>query len=189
MYVSASQEAGTSMNFIVRTAGDSESLLPALRQAVWSVDAEAPISRVASLPSLIRASTRDQRFRAVLIVVFAVCATLLAGAGVFGVTARSVAQRTKEMGIRKAMGARSGALVLLALAGTARVGLVGIGLGLVGAAMASRFLTQFLYQVQPWDPATYLGTAGGLLLLSLAASLYPALRAGRVPPMEVLREE
>jgi putative ABC transport system permease protein len=189
MYIPFSREAGTAVNFIVRTAGDAETLLPALRGAVWAVDGEAPISRVATLPSLIRASTTSERFRAVLIVVFAAFATLLAGAGVFGVTARSVAQRTKEMGIRKALGARPGSLVQLALSGTARVGLLGVGAGLVGAALASRLLTQFLYQVEPWDTLIYLGAGGGLLLLSLAASLLPALRAGSVPPMEVLREE
>jgi putative ABC transport system permease protein len=189
IYVPLNQEAGTSINFVVRSGSNPEALFPALRQAVWNVDAETPISRVATLPSLIRDSTRNERFRAVLIVVFAVCATLLAGTGVFGVTARHVAQRSREMGIRKAMGAEPWKLVRLALSGTARVGLVGVGLGLLGAAMASRLLTRFLFQVEPWDPATYLGAAGGLLLMSLIASLLPALRAGRVLPMEVLREE
>jgi putative ABC transport system permease protein len=189
MYVPFARGAGTSINFVVRTAGDPEALLPAFRRAIWAVDGEAPISRVATLPALVRDSSRNERFRATIIVAFALCATLLAGAGVFGVTARGVSRRTREMGIRNAMGAAPSTLVRLALAGTFRVGLMGVGLGLVGAAFVSRLLTRFLFQVEPWDPAIYLGTSSALLAFSLLASLLPALRAGRVPPMDVLREE
>ena len=127
--------------------------------------------------------------RAMLMVVFAVCATLLAGAGVFGVTARNVAMRTKEMGIRQAMGARPGRLVWMALFDTARVGIVGVGLGLVGAFWASRLLNQFLFGIEPRDLLTFVAAAGSLLALSLGASYLPARRAGRVAPMEVLRED
>jgi putative ABC transport system permease protein len=189
LYVPFATAAGTAINFLVRTAGDPRALFPALRQAVWEVDAETPISRVATVRSLIRASTQDERFRSVLILVFAACATLLAGAGVFGVTARAAAQRTREMGIRKALGARPGSLVQLSLSGTVRVALAGVALGLLTAVFASQLLTRFLFQVEPWEPGVYLGTGGGLLVLSLAASMIPAFRAGRVPPMEALREE
>jgi putative ABC transport system permease protein len=189
LYVPFATAAGTAINFLVRTAGDPRALFPALRQAVWEVDAETPISRVATVRSLIRASTQEERFRSVLILVFAACATLLAGAGVFGVTARAAAQRTREMGIRKALGARPGSLVQLSLSGTVRVALAGVALGLLTAVFASQLLTRFLFQVEPWEPGVYLGTGGGLLVLSLAASMIPAFRAGRVPPMEALREE
>lgn len=189
MYVPFLRQAGTSINFVVRAGGDPETLFAPVRGAVWSVDSDAPISRVSTLPDLILDSARDERFRAVLMVVFAMCATILAGAGVFGVTARSVAQRTKEMGIRKALGAEPGSLVLLALSGTLQVGLVGVSLGLVGAYWSSRLLTQFLFGIEAWDPATYLSVAAALLGLSAIASYLPSRRAGLVPPMEVLREE
>jgi len=189
LYVPFLWEAGTSINFVVSTSGDPEPLFPAFRQAVWEIDPEAPISRVATLPSLIRDSARSERFRAILMGVFALCAALLAGAGIFGVTARSVSQRTKEMGIRKALGAMPGSLVRLTLSGTARVGLVGVGLGLPAALLASRLLSRFLFGVEAWDPPTYAAAAGGLLLLSLFASYLPARRAGNVPPMDALREE
>jgi len=188
MYVPA-REVGTSMNFVVRTSAEADALFPALRQAVWSIDSQAPISRVATLSSLIADSTRSQRFRSFIISLFALFATVLAGAGVFGVTARSVAQRAREMGIRKAVGAGSGSLMRLALLGTLRAGLIGVGVGLLGAALTSRLLTRFLFQVDPWDPVVFCGAGGGLLLLSLAASLFPAIRAASVHPVEVLRED
>lgn len=189
MYLPFHREAGTSINFLVRTDMDPEALFPSIREAIWSVDGETPISRVATLPSLIRNSARDERFRAILMVVFALCAALLAGAGVFGVTSRSVAQRSKEMGIRKALGAQPAGLVKLALSGALRAGLVGVAMGLLGAFWASRLLARYLFELQPWDPPIYAAVAGALLALALAASYIPARRAGRVPPMEVLREE
>jgi len=189
LYVPFLLESASSINFIVRTTGDPSTLFPALRRAVWEVDPEAPISRLATLSSLIHDSARGESFRTLLILVFAGCATLLAGAGVFGVTTRSVAQRIREMGIRKALGATPGGLVRLALSGTARTGLLGIGAGLLGALWTTRLLGRFLFGVEPWDPLTYSFVAGALLLLSLLASYLPARRAGQVPPMEVLREE
>jgi putative ABC transport system permease protein len=189
LYIPFLREAGTSINFVVRSSGDPVPLFQAFRQAVWEIDSEAPISRVATLPSLIRDSARTEWFRALLMGAFALCAAVLAGAGVFGVTARNVAQRTKEMGIRKALGARPGSLVGLALSGTARVGLAGVGLGVPAALLAGRLLSGFLFGVEAWDPPTYTAAAGGLLLLSLFASYLPARRAGNVPPSEVLRQE
>ena len=100
-----------------------------------------------------------------------------------------MAQRTKEMGIRKALGAEPGSLVLLALSGALQVGLVGVGLGLLGAFWASRLLSQFLFGIEAWDLGTYLAMAAALLGLSAIASYFPARWAGRVSPMEVLREE
>jgi len=189
LYVPFLRDAGTSLNFLVRADAEPEVLFPNLRQAIWSIDPDAPISRVATLPSLIKNSARDERFRAVLMVVFAVCAALLAGAGVFGVTSRSVGQRTKEMGIRKALGARPEGLVKLALAGTVKAGVIGVVLGLLGAFWTSRLLAQFLFGIEPWDPLTYGAVAAILLALALAASYFPARRAGLVAPMDVLREE
>jgi putative ABC transport system permease protein len=189
MYVPFLWNAGTSINFVVRAEENPEALFAPLRQAVWSVASEAPISRVVTLPELVSNSARAERFRTVLMVVFAVCATLLAGAGVFSVTSRSVAQRAKELGIRKALGAEPGGLVLLALTGTLQVGLVGVGLGLLGAFWTSRFLGQFLFGIKTWDLVTYLVMAAALLGLSVLASYLPARQAGRISPMEVLRED
>jgi predicted permease len=189
LYLPFNREPGTSMNFLVRTTGNPEAMFGAIRQAIQSVDPEIPITRTTSLSSLISASARNDRFRATLLAVLAACAVLLACTGVFGVTARAVAQRQKELGIRKALGARSVGLVRMSLVRTARSGIVGVTAGLGIAFYLSGFLRDFLFQVQPWDPMTY-GLAGAVLMaITLAAALIPAQRAGRVDPAEVLREE
>lgn len=189
LYVPFLRQPGSTINFLVRTPVDPEAIMGSLRQAIRSVDSEMPITRTATLTSLIDASARNERFRAVLMAVFAACAALLACAGVFGVSARAVAQRQKELGIRKALGARSGGLVQLGLAGAARAGTIGVVGGLVIAYFSSGFLRNFLFQIQPWDPVTY-GAVGALLMGTMVvAALIPAMRAARVDPMEVLREE
>ena len=121
--------------------------------------------------------------------VFGVSAALLAGAGVFGVTARGVAHRSREMGIRMALGAPGGGLVRMVLGGSLVTGAVGIGLGLVAALGASRLLAQYLFGIESWDPLTYGAVASAAVILSVAASYVPARRASQVAPMEVLKEE
>jgi ABC-type antimicrobial peptide transport system permease subunit len=134
-------------------------------------------------------SERDERFRTVLMMLFGTCAACLAGAGVFGVTARGVSLRSREMGIRMALGAWGNGLVRMVLARNLTTGMVGICLGLAGALGASRLLTQYLFGIERWDPLTYGAVALATGALNLAASYVPARRAGRFMPMEVLREE
>jgi len=189
VYIPLPQADGSGLSFVVRTRGDSEALLDQLRQPIWSVDADAPISRVATVASLMAVSARDERFRTLLMMVFGVCAAFLAGAGVYGVTARGVTRRAREMGIRMALGARGGNLVRMILLRDLAGGVVGIALGLLGAYATSRLLAGYLFGVEGWDPPTYGAVATGALLLSLAASLIPARRASSITPMEVLREE
>lgn len=177
------------VNFLVRTAGPSDALFADLKQAVWSVDPEAPITRIDALDSLVTASARGERFRALLILAFSISAILLAAAGVFGVTARSVLQRRREMGIRRALGADSGLLLRLGLVGTLSAGAMGVAIGLVVALLSSRLLQSFLFGVQPWDPASYVVSAIGLLAMATVAAWLPARRAAQVEPMDVLREE
>ena len=189
LYVPLAQGSTSTLSFAVRTADEPGSILSQFRTAVWSVDADAPIRRTASVRSLMAGSARDERFRTVLMMVFGACAALLAGAGVYGVTARGVSRRAQEMGIRMALGARGGSLVRMVLVRGLTSGVVGTGLGLLGALAASRLLTQYLFGVEGWDPVTYGTVAGATLLLSLAASFIPAHRASAITPMRVLREE
>jgi predicted permease len=189
LYLPVFRGVGSSINFLVRTTGTPEALYGMIRQAIHSVDGEIPITRTGTVTSLILASARDARFRAMLLAVFAVCASLLAGAGVFGVTSRAVAQRQKELGVRKALGAGAGGLVRLSLLGAARPSVLGVAAGLVITFFSSGFLRSFLFEVQPWDPATYGLVAGLLMAIVLLAALFPARKAGRVEPMKVLREE
>jgi predicted permease len=189
LYLPFLREPGTSINFLVRTIGNPEPIFGSLRHAIRSVDSEIPITRTATVTSLITASAKNDRFRATLMAVFALCAALLACAGVFGITARTVAQRQKELGIRKALGARPGGLVQMSLTGAAKAGGFGVAAGLVIAFFSSGLLKNFLFQIQPWDPMTY-GVVGALLMATtVVAALIPARRASRVDPMEVLREE
>jgi len=120
---------------------------------------------------------------------FAAIAGILAAVGVFGTTARSVAQRAREMGIRSALGARSGRLVGLAVQGSLTSALLGLALGLVVALWASHLLSGFLFGIEPRDPATFASVTALLLAVCLVASYLPASRATRVDPIEVLRAE
>jgi predicted permease len=183
------QEPSSSISFIVRTAMPPEALFGELREAIWSVDREIPVPTVATLADLQIGTTREARFRTFLLMIFAACAAVLAGTGIFGITARVVARRAREMAIRKALGAESKGLTRIALRETVRAGLLGIGGGFVAALVIGRFLTGFLFGVESWDPPTFLSAAGLLFGLSLAASYLPARRAGSVAPMEILREE
>jgi len=189
MYVPLALEPRANLTFVVRSEFDPTSLLPPLRRAIWAVDADAPVTNASSLQSLITNSVRSERFRAVLMVVFGLCAAVLAGAGVFGVTARGVAFRKREMGIRLALGAQGHELVRLALGRTLKAGAFGVVLGLVGALWVCRLLARFLFGVETWDPTTYTIAAGSLLALSLVASYLPARRAARIDPVRVLRQE
>jgi putative ABC transport system permease protein len=189
MYVPFVSHPRPNITFAVRTEVDPEVVQGQLRGAVWAVDGDAPVTRVSTLDSLILRSARNERFRTVLMVVFGVCATALAGAGVFGVTARSVALRMHELGIRLAVGARGAELVRLSVGRTLMAGCVGIAAGLLAALWISRALSRFLFGVESWDPATYAFAVSTLFVLSLFASIVPALRAARVDPVQVLREE
>ena len=189
LYMSFLQEPSSAISFVVRTTVDAEPLLPAFREAVWSVDEGIPAPTVSTLSSLRHESTRDERFRTTLLLIFAVAATVLSVTGVFGITARAVARRRREFAIRKSLGAELPGLVKTAVGSTASAGLVGIGLGLAGALAAGRLLTGFLFGVSSWDPLTLGTVAIGLLLLCLVAGFVPARQAGTVAPMEILREE
>ena len=189
LYVPNALDPMRSLSLVVRSGGDPTQLFAQLRQAVWSVDADAPITSTESLISLIDRSARAERFRTTLIMVFAACASLLAGAGVFGVTARSVARQRRELGIRLALGAPGGQLVVLALGGTLKFGAIGVAVGLLGALWVSRLFARFLFGVESWDPVTYGAAAAALLGLSILASYLPARRALTVDPVEALRTQ
>ena len=189
MYVPLALDPWLSLTFVVRCEIDPTEILPQLRSAIWSVDSDTPITRVSSVESLIASSARDERFRTVLMMVFGFCAAALAGAGVFGVTARSVTFRRREMGIRMAMGAKNSELVRLALGRTCMAGLTGLGLGLVGALWISQLFDRFLFGIESWDPATYSLSAILLLGLGILASYLPARRATKIDPVEVMKAE
>jgi putative ABC transport system permease protein len=176
---------------VVRGAGDQ--IHPALPEAIAGVisglDADLPTQGARPLASLVADTYARQRFAMTLFVVFSAVALLLAGIGIYGVMAYAVSQRTREIGIRMALGAHAPVVLRLVMAGGAR--LIGLGLliGVVGALVFTRFLTALLFQVGAHDPLTYVGTALLLAAVALLACWLPARRASRVDPMIALRSE
>jgi predicted permease len=174
---------------VVRAQSDAAALTPSVKRAVWSVDARLPIVRAATMESLVARSEAQRSFALMVLQAFALFALLLAGIGLYGVLAESVGERTRELGVRAALGAsRSDNLALVVREGIALTGL-GIAFGLLGAAAASEFLDTLLYGVTRLDPLTYLGVASVLLAIAALACGAPALRAMRVDPAVTLRTE
>jgi putative ABC transport system permease protein len=189
VYLPLAQAPRRDLSFVVRTEVDAAHVVPLLREAVWSVDPDIPVTEAATMASSIVFSTGNERYRTFLTLVFGAVAVLLAAVGVFGVTARNVAQRVREIAIRMALGAREKGLVGVFLRRSLVVGLAGIAAGVVAAAWASRLLSHLLFGVEAGDLLTYGAVASLLLLVCLAAGTIPAMRAARVEPMKVLREE
>jgi putative ABC transport system permease protein len=177
------------VSLVARTSGAPEDLVAQMRAAIWAVSPQLSLSQQTTMTNLVQISTGDERYRTMLVSVFGALATLLAAAGVFGVTAHSVSKRAREMGIRMALGAQSGRLVRGMVFETMLPGVVGIGAGFLGALVVSRLLTCYLFGIEAWDPPTFCGVIILLGCLSIGAAVLPASRVGRVDPMRVLREE
>jgi len=144
---------------------------------------------IATMQTLIDASTAEPRFQTRLLGGFSLLALLLAAVGTYGVLAYSVSQRTHEIGIRMALGAERRDVLRLVLRRTLALAGIGVGIGSVGALMVTRVLQKFLFEVKPNDPATFIAVAALLAGVALAAGWVPAWRATRVDPVEALRYE
>ena len=172
---------------VVRTAGSPQAFVEPIRRAILAVEPELPIANPQSLEKLVAASVAQRRLVLAVLGFFAASALLLAGIGLYGVVACTVAQRTREIGIRMAIGAPRRAVLGLFLRQGARLTGLGIVLGLLGAIALTRLLGSQLYGVEPTDPATFAAVAGVLLIVALSASFLPARRAAAVDPMTALR--
>ena len=181
--------APLSLRIAVRGQGDSAGLAAGVRAAVWSLDRQLALGSVRTMDEVISRSTASRRFSLVLLAAFAALALLLAAIGIYAVLAYSVARRTHEIGVRMALGARSGDVVRLVLGQGLRVTAIGIVFGVAGALGLTRFLQSLLYEVQPTDPPTFIGALLLLVSVSVAASYLPVRRAVRVDPMVALRNE
>jgi putative ABC transport system permease protein len=173
----------------VRTAGDPAALLPALKAAVYAVDPAQPVAAAETAAARYRELLAKPRFLLTLMGLFAAVAGVLAAVGLYGVVAYTVAQRTREIGIRLAIGAQAERIVGGMVREGARLALVGIATGLVGALALARALASLLFGVSPTDPATLAAVAGALGLVALLATWIPARRASRVDPVIALRVE
>jgi putative ABC transport system permease protein len=191
VYIPADQWrfADNAMSLVVRTYGDAAALAPAVRAAVWSVDKDQPVVRVATMADLLVASAGARRFALILFEAFALTALVLAAAGIYGVLSGSVAERTREIGIRAALGASRQDILALVVRQGMTVTLVGIAAGLAGALVASQGIASLLFGISALDAITYAGVLALLLAASLLACSVPAWRAARVDPALTLRAE
>jgi len=175
-------------NIVARTASDAASLLPAIRTRVWSLDPDLPIYGLATLESMVSSSVAAPRFRSALLAAFAMLALTLAAIGIYSVIAYDVSQRTREIGVRVALGARGVDVIRQVVADAGRVAVLGLATGLLIAALATRALRSFLFHVQPLDTTVYVAVTLFLLVVALAATYVPARRASRTDPMSALRQ-
>jgi putative ABC transport system permease protein len=176
-------------SLLVRTHGDPATLAAAVKNAIWSVDKDQPIVRVATMGSLLAASEADRRFALTLFEAFGMVALLLAAVGIYGVLSGGVNERQREIGVRAALGAsRRNILLLVIRQGMTLTG-VGIMLGLFGAVVASQVIVSLLYGVSRFDPITYLFVIALLAGVSGIACWVPAQRAAQVDPSITLRAE
>ncbi|MGH7523614.1 MAG: ADOP family duplicated permease [Gemmatimonadales bacterium] len=175
-------------SLVVRTSVDARALAPAVRNAVWSVDRE-PVSRIATMDDLIAASEAERHFALVVFQTFAAAALVLAAVGIYGVLTGSVTERTREIGVRSALGASRAEIVGLVARQALQLAAMGGVLGLAGAIVASAALTSLLYGISRLDPATYVGVVVLVLGVAAAAAWVPAWRAARVDPAITLRSE
>jgi putative ABC transport system permease protein len=189
LYFSSAMRTAGLMDIVVRTQGRPESLQQPARARIHAIDPELPLFNVRTLEEYVYNTAAQPRLNAALVLVFAGVALLIAAIGVYGVLAYSVNQRTREIGLRMALGAQpSGVLWWIAGQGML-VALAGIGAGLAGAVALSRVLSSLLYGIQPRDSMTFTGVAVLLSVVALTACLVPAHRASRVDPIVALREE
>jgi predicted permease len=189
IYLPITQAPTPQGSLLVRARGDPLALVPAIRRIVRELDPALPLFGVEPLTATLGDSLSQRRFTMLVLSVFAAVALLLAMLGVHGVLSYTVAQRTREIGIRMALGADRANVGRLVVGQGARLALGGLGLGLLGALALSRVLTTLLYGVRPLDPATFVGVTLGLGALALASTWAPARRAARVDPLVALRAE
>jgi ABC-type antimicrobial peptide transport system permease subunit len=177
------------MTIVAKTASDPAGYAAAVRSALQGIDPDLPVARVSTMEAIERNSTGSRRFPMMLLAAFGAVAFALAVVGVYGVVSYVVAQRTREIGIRVALGARRSQVLRLVVSGAMRPVVAGLAIGWIGAVFAARLLGSLLYSVQPGDPAVVGGTAALLAAAAIAASLVPGARATRVNPITVLKAE
>jgi putative ABC transport system permease protein len=173
--------------FVIRTTSDPSGLIAAVRSAVRSIERDAPISNVSTMTNLVAQSLAQRRFAMLLLGLFAGLALLLAGVGIYGVFSYSVTGRTREIGVRMALGARAGDVLTLVVGQGMATAAIGIGVGLFASAALTRLMTNWLFAVSATDPPTFALVALLLAAVALAACWIPARRATRVDPMSALR--
>jgi putative ABC transport system permease protein len=177
----------TAQWLVVRTHGDAAALAPAIRKAIWSVDKDQPIVRVATMDLLLAASQAERHFALILFEAFGIVALVLAAVGIYGILSGSVTERMREIGVRSALGASRGDIVGLILRQGLTLTGIGVIIGLGGAVAASQAIISILYGISRFDPITYFGVIALLASVSGIASWVPAWRAAKIDPSITFR--
>jgi ABC-type antimicrobial peptide transport system permease subunit len=189
MYLPMAEQAQSYASIVARGSAPTTAMTARLRDAVRAVDPTEPLYSVQSMTDVIASSIAARRTNTVLLTLFGGLAVVLAAVGVYAVLSYGVTQRTREIGVRVALGAQRGDVVELIVRQGAALAAIGIALGLAGAFGLSRFVSAMLYEVSPYDPRVFVGAPVVLGLVAFAAMLTPALRATRVDPLTALRNE
>lgn len=174
---------------VVRTAGDAAALAPSVRDAIWSVDKNQPVVRVATMDELVARSAAQRRFALVLFEAFGIVALVLAATGIYGVLSGSVTERTREIGVRAALGASPGSILALVLRQGLTLAATGAAIGMAGALAATQAIVTLLFGVSRLDAITYVAVIALLIGVSTVACWLPARRAAHVDPATTLRAE
>jgi putative ABC transport system permease protein len=189
MYVPFAQAPLYGCEVVVRSTLAASAVAAAIRTETHGIDKNLPVTDVATLPGALSASLAEPRFRTLILGLFSTIALALAAVGIFGVISYSVSRRTREIGIRIALGATSASVRRLVVGESAKLVFFGLAAGVPAALVLTRFLSTLLFDVRPADPLTFMGVAVLLALVALAASYIPVRRAMRVDPMVALRDE
>ena len=179
----------TQFDLAVRTTADPKSLATAIQKEIQTLDPDQPVFHVRTMDEWLASSVARRKLALTLLAIFAGLALLLASVGIYGTTSFSVAQQTRDIGVRRALGAQAGTVLRMVLAQGVRVVGAGIAVGLLGALALTQFMKQSLFQVNAADPLTYLAVIVVLALVAIAASALPAWRATKVEPLIALRYE
>jgi ABC-type antimicrobial peptide transport system permease subunit len=190
-YLSTEQTwfADDTLSFVIRTRGDAAALAPAIKNAIWSVDRNQPVVRAATMDTLLAVTNAQRTFVLILFEAFGIVALALAAVGIYGVLAGSVVERTREIGVRAALGASRGNILTLILRDGMRLTAFGILVGICAALFASRALATLLYGISYLDASAWLGVIALLTAVAGLACWTPAWRATRVDPSVTLRAE
>ena len=191
LYVPLSQDRnmGAYLQLVVRTATEPNQLAPRVRREILSMNPTWPVDKIMSLERMLRGLTASRRFNMILVGLFGILAVLLAAIGIYGVTSYSVVQRTREVGIRMALGAQRFQVMMLILKHALTITLLGLTLGLITALISRRLIVALLFRVSPTDATTFAAVFASLSFVAILASWLPARRATKVDPMEALRYE
>ncbi|HEX7779565.1 MAG TPA: FtsX-like permease family protein, partial [Vicinamibacterales bacterium] len=189
MYVPFKQDLFGTMWVLVKSTGEPSQLAGAVRQTVREIDRRLPAYSITPLATVLSESVASRRFSMVLLGVFALLAIVLAAVGLYGVVAYTVSQRTREIGLRMAIGARPGDVLRMVVGGGMKLAAIGVAIGLAAAVGVARLVEKLLFGVTPSDPASYGATALILLAVAALASYVPARRAMRVDPLSALQAE